>query len=69
MKNKYFEQKNFVKNYIYAITIFIITYHSFPLRFKAHIGIKMCNELCFYFLSFICYHVLEVRSTLQSTVR
>lgn len=25
MKNKYFEQKNFVKNYIYAITIFIIT--------------------------------------------
>ena len=29
----------------------------------------MCNELCFYFLSFICYHVLEVRSTLQSTVR
>ena len=47
----------------------ILTYHSFPLRFKAHIGIKMCNELCFYFLSFICYHVLEVRSTLQSTVR
>ena len=47
----------------------IVTYHSFPLRFKAHIGIKMCNELCFYFLSFICYHVLEVRSTLQSTVR
>lgn len=26
MKNKYFEQKNFVKNYIYAITIFIITF-------------------------------------------
>ena len=25
MKNKYFEQKKFVKNYIYAITIFIIT--------------------------------------------
>lgn len=25
MKNKYFEQKNFVKKYIYAITIFIIT--------------------------------------------
>ena len=25
MKNKYFEQKNFVKNYIYAIAIFIIT--------------------------------------------
>ena len=47
----------------------ILTYHSFPLRFKAHIGIKMCNELCIYFSFSICYHVLEVRSTLQSTVR
>ena len=47
---------------------FILTYHAFPLCSKAHIGIKMCIELCFYFLSFICYHVLEVRSTLQSTV-
>ena len=46
----------------------ILTYHAFPLCSKAHIGIKMCIELCFYFLSFICYHVLEVRSTLQSTV-
>ena len=54
---------------IYTLLVaFILTYHSFPLRFKAHIGIKMCNELCFYFLSYICYHVLEVRSTLQSTV-
>ena len=35
--------------------LYILTYHSFPLRFKAHIGIKMCNELCFYFLSFIFY--------------
>lgn len=51
------------------IILFLLTCHSFPLRFKAHIGIKMCNELCFYFLTFICYHVLEVRSTLQSTVR
>ena len=25
MKDKYFEPKTFVKNYIYAITIFIIT--------------------------------------------
>ena len=27
----------------------------------------MCNELIFYFLSFICYHVLEVRSTIGTT--